>query len=568
MDSGGFDGYTVATEEPPEPLRLLIVVVVVTLTLLGPLTTLVFFTKDLESSSISNNGPQTTRTVTNSFTTSTGQRTTYVVSSEDGLSSLVSRNNNTTMDQQQRAQENMSALYGHTPPPHYDDDPSVTEHHTNRIQSAPPTSLLSSSHASSSWWKKPNYHQNEFWLAPDSAVSGAQTQPLPSPSVVDNFPSRAVLSEAAAGSMERDEWLQRRGRGPQQEEDGEAFVEEDDVFIRSSLPLHYQQHQPRRYYVSAYDQRTELSVMPPLDPNAVAPEDAADAHDLGKLVHYPHKPQSSRATYTSTTTLWDHILDVANPYFENRRIFSLALSSVMDVTDPLYRLVTAACLAWFMGTESMVAYLLVHVLLRVSGDVMGAIADVESSLVQDSILLGGEAGLVYAGQSMQLGLLWQVMAWILWWVLARFATRPVVVWLLADSVMADLAARYANVVVGDYLLRAISKSLFLPLQMMNQGEFEFAMIELGGACVVVAAVILMGWQQNGVQDLWLVGVIQVIAGVSVLISKLGYATTGGLMAPYAKGFFASVTLFVSPECMQSRDPLCIHTHNHSSVWPL
>ena len=478
-----------------------------------------------------------------------------------------------------------------------EEDPSVTQHHSNRSRRPPPRptpTLLSTADTTStmSWWQQPHkVHQGEL-LQQHSVVSAPQ---LPSDHVFRKQQQRAVLSEAAAGSM-----LQGETDGDENdEEDGVVVVDPDDFVIRStsSLPMlrHRSNHQHHRAYPATtrqyYDMDDESddddddigtiilssssSVMPPLSPDAVVPEDAADADDTGQLVQYPSSAQrtatvglfreTNDTTTTTTTLLFDTLWDIVQPTMEHRR---LCYAMLPPMIEPVVRLVLAALIAWWLGTPALMAYVLVHWILGnvLTKDLVQAVTDVESNLVKDSILLvGGDDGLLFAGQSMQLALWLQgilsmgllalvcytgVLAVVVEWLFmgASSGTTEEVAATYTQAI--EIAESYARIILWDVWIRNTSKTLFLPLHMMNQGQFEYIM-DAGAAVASCVAVVVVGWGRSSSSDeLVRFGWVQVAIGVLALCCKLAVVKACELSAPYEKGFLASVTLFVRATFVQ------------------
>lgn len=291
------------------------------------------------------------------------------------------------------------------------------------------------------------------------------------------------------------------------------------------------------------------SLMPSLNPDALTPQDAADANDPGRI---PNPIQYGSYTHTTTSETMSHsrdisgilsaqflnILDVAEPDFQYRRLLTLALpTTITAMADPLYRIVLVAIISHFCndGENSMVAYLLVILFIRLTTEgISVAITDAESNMVQDVLLEngGGEIGFFKVGQTMQLAIFFQVVigapVLIMWF----FIMENVVRGLVNNDEIAVIASNYTGVIIIDYIVRAMSRSFMLPFHLNGQGQFE-RNVDIGATIVTGAAITIVATTND--LSLTAIGWIQVIIGIAKAITKVAYVYFRGWFSPYRTG---------------------------------
>src|SRR3569832_1004014 len=129
----------------------------------------------------------------------------------------------------------------------------------------------------------------------------------------------------------------------------------------------------RSRMASSSSAASDFSIMPPLNPDALGPEDAADAGDPGRPnpISYYDLPPPPPASFSNSGFLsrCGGFLDCVEPDGEMRRILRLAVPSVGGaIADRLLRLVLIAIISYFINTQSMVAFVLVTIFLRLTMD--------------------------------------------------------------------------------------------------------------------------------------------------------------------------------------------------------
>jgi hypothetical protein len=322
------------------------------------------------------------------------------------------------------------------------------------------------------------------------------------------------------------------------------------TFFNRATALHRQRlHRGRTGSHSVASERSILSSIV----DDISPNDAADANDPGRGNIFQHREGRSMLQQESleidsglklgcVSSFIERLLDLAAPGEEMRRVvlssFPLAVGAM---SEALSRLITATFISQYLGSESMVAYLLVGLFVRLtSEELSGAIIDALSSFIQAS-LLSGEGDVTYlAGQYVQLAVVLQLLLGtplLLVWALTM---EPVVFWLVQSSSIAFIAEDYARVVVINYLIQAVSRTFTVVFHICGHEHFE-SVIDFSTSTmqlIVVACVVSLVDKAN----LTTVGYIQVLIGIAGAVAKVTFPVMRGWMKPFRKGMFENFAL--------------------------
>lgn len=316
------------------------------------------------------------------------------------------------------------------------------------------------------------------------------------------------------------------------------------------------------YYRQRYRQRarhrrrlststSERSVMPPLSPDALAPEDAADAHDPGitpGTANYLGDDDEEEETIEwcwPFGTVCSAILDLAEPDFETRRILSLAIpTTISAVSEPLFRIVLVAIISHFIDTDSMVAFVLVILFVRITmEELSAAVTDTETILVQNAFAEGGDYGFYQVGQQVQLAVIMQVLIGVPVLVTWAYIVDDVVLWLVDSSNIASLASDYTQIIVIDYVVQATCRTFMLVFHLSGNDRFD-SNIDLSATLFTVLAIaIIVGYDDSS--TLVSIGWVQVAIGVAKTLVKFAYVVKKGWVEPYRRGLLGRLSLRVS-----------------------
>lgn len=217
----------------------------------------------------------------------------------------------------------------------------------------------------------------------------------------------------------------------------------------------------------------------------ISPGDAADADDPGKVRIFPGSPNSAHShahrspMAAACCMALEPWLDVAEPNDEFRRLFGLAFPvTVGAMVEPMTRLILTGMISHLIGTHAMVAFLLVQLLYRMTGETLSvAITDAESTLVQMALTSTAtennnngsstftREGYWLAGQYVQLGCLLQVIIVGIVLLLWYFFIEDVVLWWVDSEDMASLAKEYFQIILILFLVQALYRAIMVPCHM-------------------------------------------------------------------------------------------------------
>jgi hypothetical protein len=341
--------------------------------------------------------------------------------------------------------------------------------------------------------------------------------------------------------------------------DDEAIDGEFEFYRKRYLEQHHQVQKARQHQkttrtpsISGNSISEIGSMMPPLSSSVLAPQDAADANDPGRIPNpmkyrtttisasgeYVNAPGDSLSSYLSTAV--SHLIDLAEQNYESQRIVSLAIvPTISAMAEPLFRMVLVAIISNYIDTDSMVAYVLVILFIRITTmEISGAIADAESNMLQDAFILhgSGDIGFFHAGQTMQLAIFFQLMIGLPVLLMWCFTMDDVVLWLVDDSRIAEIASTYSGVIIIDYLVRSASRSFMLPFHLLGHGQFE-KYVDIIATVLTVVAIAIVATSND--LSLTAIGWIQVIIGVAKFSTKVAYVVLRGWFAPYRDGLLKS-----------------------------
>lgn len=222
----------------------------------------------------------------------------------------------------------------------------------------------------------------------------------------------------------------------------------------------------------------------------ISPNDAADADDPGKVRVFPGSPASSsnphhhahRSPMAGACCMaFEPWLDVAEPNDEWKRLMGLSFPvTIGALVEPVARCALMGILSQRVGTNAMVAFLLVNLLYRMTGETLSvAITDAESTLVQMALTSTASSnnnspansptftreGYRLAGQYVQLGCIFQIL--IIGTILLLWHTwiEDVVLWWVDSAEMASLAKEYFQIILILFLTQAVYRAIMVPCNM-------------------------------------------------------------------------------------------------------
>lgn len=312
------------------------------------------------------------------------------------------------------------------------------------------------------------------------------------------------------------------------------------------------------YYRQRYVQRSsrrrrgsaawsERSGLPPLSPDALSPEDAADAHDPGTVPVFdgPEEEEEHSAPTGALCCCLGKILDLAEPDFESKRILISAFpTTISAISEPLFRLVLVAIISHFINTDSMVAFVLVILFVRITmEELSAAITDTESTMVQNAFAQGGDAGFYYVGQHVQLAIFMQLLIGVPVLAVWAYVMDDMVLWLVDSENIASIAAGYTRIIVIDYIVQASCRTFMLVFHLTGNGKFETNIDLCATLLLILVIAIIVGLNDSVSLDT--IGWIQVGVGAAKAVMKIVYVVVKGWVQPYKRGLLGRLSLTVS-----------------------
>lgn len=371
-------------------------------------------------------------------------------------------------------------------------------------------------------------------------------------------------------------------------------------FIMHRLASLQRQQQQQRYFHGARRSSrsgrsvaSERSAMSSIVDD-ILPNDAADANDPGKgnvFIESDAKctQKGKKNVYNNSgfgvraaccTYPLEGLLSLAVLNEDKRRVLLSSIPLTLGASSgALFRLATTAFISQYLGTESMVAFLLVGLFVRLTSEELAdAIIDALSAFVQASIYApsppeeetGTNANSFLAGQYIQLALLLQVLLnvpLLLVWVIYM---EPVVLWFVGIPTIAAVARDYAGVVVIAYIVQSLTRTLTVAFHICGHDHFESIIDFVSSTLQLISIACVVVLVDNA--SLVTVGYVQVLITVSAAIAKVLYPVVRGWMQPFRKGLLQNVALLQHKvgiwHLMKATGPLLLGTILEYSEWEL
>lgn len=353
------------------------------------------------------------------------------------------------------------------------------------------------------------------------------------------------------------------------------------------ITLHSLRAAPTQYHRSRFSRRPsragshsggsvrsmERSVMSSIVDD-ISPNDAADANDPGRGNIFVHPTgEIDSPGLGCCSGFFESLLVLAAPGEEMRRVVQSSIPLALGAaSEAVFRLTTAGFVSRFLGTESMIAYLLVGLFVRLtSEELSGAIIDATSSFVQAclfSSIAEGDVSHFLAGQYVQHAIVLQLLLGIPLLVVWVLKMEDVVYWLVQSASIAEIASDYARVVVFYYLVQSISRTCTVIFHICGHEHFE-SVIDVTTSMlqvIVVACVVT----QVETATLVTVGYIQVLIGIAGAVAKVLFPVMRNWMKPFRRGLVGQIALLHNRQgfgqLARAMVPLCLGTVLEYGEW--
>lgn len=276
----------------------------------------------------------------------------------------------------------------------------------------------------------------------------------------------------------------------------------------------------------------------------ISPNDAADAADPGRHNSFDQVEQLELAVCCGPGALWrprtiatamDCLVELAEPDLEMRRILEMGIPlTLAAVSHSFLHLVTMSVIANCISTDAMVAYVIVHLMLGFTNELIGAISDAESTLCAHALSMGCW---LLAGQYGQIAVLAVLLVNIPIMFMWATVMDDLVLWLVASQDIADIAQGYTIVILAYQLLQGVSRALTVLIHLSGHEKFE-SRIAFGESIVMALATCFTAAfaKEATLRD---VGSIQLIIGSACFVAKVAYALLRGWLGVFLKGLLRS-----------------------------
>ena len=274
----------------------------------------------------------------------------------------------------------------------------------------------------------------------------------------------------------------------------------------------------------------------------ISPNDAADAGDPGRVNSFD-QDDVPITVCCGPTALWtprvilmavDGLISLAEPDIEMKRIVTLGLPLTLGaMSDALLRAITIAFISHNIGTDSMVAFVIVNLLIGFTDELVGAVADAENALCSYALTTGQ---LYLAGQYVQISTLVHTVLAVPLLAMWTLNMEDIVYWFVDSDYAALVAKDYTKIIVFHHFLQSLSRIYTVLFQLTGNELFEtrFGLIESVIAVVVISVVVSV----NANATLTLVAWLQLTIGTVSFTCKLAYAMYYAWFRVFRKGMLS------------------------------
>jgi hypothetical protein len=323
----------------------------------------------------------------------------------------------------------------------------------------------------------------------------------------------------------------------------------------------------------------------------LSPQDAADANDPGrgnifldpdakysmKYERYGRYQGGFGVHAGRLSGPIEALLSLAAPDDEKLRVLQTSIPLALGASsEALLRLVTAAFISQYLGTDSMTAFLLVGLFVRLtSEELSGAIVDALSAFVQASIHSPvGDSDAIpntfLAGQYVQLAVILQLLLNIPLLVLWALFMGDIIMWLVDSSVISSIAQDYAFVVVFAYMVQALSRTLTVVFHICGHEHFESVIDMIASMLQLTTIAFAVALVDN--ISLTTVGYIQLLIIVAGAVAKIAFPVWRGWMQPFRRGLIQNLALVQNKHgiwhLLRATGPLLLGTILEYGEWEI
>uniref|UniRef100_A0A7S4HIJ4 Protein DETOXIFICATION n=1 Tax=Odontella aurita TaxID=265563 RepID=A0A7S4HIJ4_9STRA len=285
----------------------------------------------------------------------------------------------------------------------------------------------------------------------------------------------------------------------------------------------------------------------------ISPNDAADADDPGQAKPYRDDDEADVTVCCGPMALWrpktiqygiDYLVELCEPDDEMKRIVRLGIPyTASEVCEAFFEAVTVAVIAQFVGTNELTAYVVVHLLIGMTDELVNGVIAAESTVCSHALGAGRN---YLAGQYVQISTVIYVIFSIPFLFMWVFVVDDVILFLGLSEEIAQIGLQYTRVTVFHYLLDGVAGAYFVLLDLNGHEMFGLWMGILEGIMDVASVAIICVINPN--TDMVTIAFLHLIIGVFFFVLTLGMvlwkgwlsAFWGGMLGSFAFKNFAAV----------------------------
>lgn len=252
----------------------------------------------------------------------------------------------------------------------------------------------------------------------------------------------------------------------------------------------------------------------------------------------PPTPQRRGEKTTPNKVTWrqklshsvDSYLDIVSYDDETRRILRLAVPfTASALVETVLGLVELAIVGFYLGTEAMVAFVLVDIIVGISSEFVGGFIESVSSLTS---LASGAGNNRLCGEYLQIStgfyFLFQIPFVFVW----SFAVEPIVLLMGFDEYTSSIAKDFGRVAIFVDIVGGISEGFYDFLEVIDHEAFANIMgcIE---ACVETGLIALFAIKTSA--DLVIIGLVMIVNVCFFLLLNIAIAVNKGWLKAFESG---------------------------------
>jgi len=231
----------------------------------------------------------------------------------------------------------------------------------------------------------------------------------------------------------------------------------------------------------------------------ITPNDAADADDPGRELHFREKEDVPVTVFFGPGALWrphtihraiDSLLEIADPDAETNRIVRLAIPyTLSEMASTISDMIQVVIVSRTLGTDPLTAFVVTYVLIGLTDEFLMGVSSAQDTISAHAIGAGNN---LLAGQYLQICAI----------VFALFSTPFYVLWsLVMDDVLlflglsphvAQIGLEFTRVTVFHYFMDGVAGCFFLILDITGHEDFGFGLQiaeEIIGTIVLLSVLI-------------------------------------------------------------------------------